>query len=229
MRRRFVIGDIHGAYRALLQCLNKANFDYKSDTLICLGDVCDGWPEVSQSIRELLKIKNLVYILGNHDKWTLKWFINGEAPDIWVTQGGKATMESYQFAVPGSHIKLLQTARSYFELENKIFVHGGFDPAVDIRQQEHEMLVWDRSLLYTAIDMHEEGMEKISGYDEVYIGHTPTINFGIHEPLKVCEIYLMDTGAGWRGGVLTLMDIDTKETFVSEKVDLLYPEYDGRG
>ncbi len=229
MNRRFVIGDIHGAYRALRQCFSKAKFDYKSDTLICLGDVCDGWPEVSRSIRELLKIKNLVYILGNHDEWTLKWFMVGEAPDIWVSQGGKATIESYKRTIPGSHIRLLQTARPFFELENRIFVHGGFDPTVEIRQQQHEALIWDRSLLYTAIEMHEEGIEKITGYDEIYIGHTPTINFGIYEPLKVCELYLMDTGAGWRGGVLTMMDIDTKETFVSEKVHLLYPEYYGRG
>jgi len=229
MGRRFVIGDIHGAYKALLQCFSKANFNYKSDILICLGDACDGWPEVSQSVQELLKIKNLVYILGNHDEWALKWFTNGEAPDIWVTQGGDATIESYKSAIPARHIKLLQTALLYFELENRIFVHGGFDPTIDIRQQEEEMLIWDRSLLYSAIEMHEEGIEKMTGYDEIYIGHTPTLNFGIHEPLKACELYLMDTGAGYRGGVLTMMDIDTKETYVSERVDLLYPGHYGRG
>jgi serine/threonine protein phosphatase 1 len=229
MSRRFVIGDIHGACRALLQCFNKANFDYKSDMLICLGDVCDGWPETCQSIRELLKIKNLVYILGNHDEWTLKWFLNGEAPDIWISQGGKATIESYKCAIPARHIKLLQTARYYFELENRIFVHGGFNPGIDIRQQNQETFIWDRSLLYSAIKMHGDGAEKMTEYDEIYVGHTPTINFGTTEPLKVCELYLMDTGAGWRGGVLTMMDIDTRETFVSERVDLLYPDYYGRG
>ncbi len=45
MGRTFVIGDIHGAYRALRQCLDRADFDYESDHLICLGDVCDGWPD----------------------------------------------------------------------------------------------------------------------------------------------------------------------------------------
>lgn len=229
MGRRFVIGDIHGAYLALMQCFNKAKFDYKSDTLICLGDVCDGWPEVSHSVRELLKIKNLVYILGNHDEWTLKWFTTGEAPDIWITQGGNATMESYRFIIPESHIRLLQNARNYFEMENRIFIHGGFDPYTDLRQQERDMFIWDRSLLYSAIKMHEDGIEKMTDYDEIYIGHTPTLNFGVIEPLKVCELYLMDTGAGYRGGYLTMMDIDTKETYVSEQVDLLYPEFYGRG
>jgi serine/threonine protein phosphatase 1 len=229
MGRRFVIGDIHGAYRALRQCLGKADFDYEKDTLICLGDVCDGWPEVCRSVAELLKIKNLVYVLGNHDDWTLKWLMHGEAPDLWLSQGGKATIESYRGAVPDGHIRLLQDALPYFELEKRIFVHGGFDPGTDIRQQEPDRLIWNRSLLYLAMKMHEQGIEKISQYDEIYVGHTPTINFGISRPMKICELWLMDTGAGWRGGVLTMMDIDSGETFVSESVDLLYPDFYGRG
>ena len=67
MPRSFVIGDIHGAYPALRQCLELCKFDYNSDLLICLGDVCDGWPQVKESVEELLKIRNLIYIMGNHD------------------------------------------------------------------------------------------------------------------------------------------------------------------
>ncbi len=229
MARRFVIGDIHGANKALFQCLNRAQFDYATDTLICLGDVADGWPGVCHSFSELLKIKNLVYILGNHDAWALDWFLTGDSPDIWLSQGGKATIHSYRCKIPGRHIRLLQTAKLYYELDNKLFVHGGFDPKIDIRKQTQETLIWDRSLLENAFALQEEGDEKISTYDEIYVGHTPTVNFGKMEPIKICEIYLMDTGAGWRGGVLTMMDIDTKETFVSDQVDLLYPGYFGRG
>lgn len=229
MAKRFVLGDIHGAYRALLQCLSRAGFNYKTDILICLGDVSDGWPEVCHSIRELLKIKHLVYILGNHDEWTLNWFLTGESPDIWVNQGGRATMDSYQCAIPSSHIRLLQTARIYYVLDNKIFVHGGFNPKIDISLQEQESVVWDRSLLHIAMEMQDAGIEKITDYDEIYLGHTPTVNFGHSAPLKICEVYLMDTGAGWRGGFLSLMNIDTKEIYTSDQVDTLYPGYFGRG
>ena len=34
MRRTFVIGDIHGAYRALRQCLERAEFEYEEDELL---------------------------------------------------------------------------------------------------------------------------------------------------------------------------------------------------
>ncbi|SEP00415.1 metallophosphoesterase [Niastella yeongjuensis] len=35
----YVIGDLHGQYRSLKQCLVKCNFDYREDTLIQLGDI----------------------------------------------------------------------------------------------------------------------------------------------------------------------------------------------
>ena len=34
--------------------------------------------EAGQCIDELLKIKNLIYLLGNHDDWTLQWALTGE-------------------------------------------------------------------------------------------------------------------------------------------------------
>ena len=109
--RTFVIGDIHGAYKALLQCFKRCSFDYDNDRLIALGDVCDGWPEVRQSIDELLKVKNLIYIVGNHDLWALSWGLQGTKEDIWLGQGGKNTIVSYDGGpMPESHIKLLQQA-----------------------------------------------------------------------------------------------------------------------
>src|SRR3989338_3746246 len=104
--KRFVIGDIHGGHRALLQCLKRSKFDPQKDLLISLGDLCDGWPDVHQVIDELLRIKNLTLILGNHDEWALRWIKNGWTEDIWISQGGLATMESYRHdrsCVPASH------------------------------------------------------------------------------------------------------------------------------
>ncbi len=54
VKRRFVIGDIHGAHRALLQCFERSGFDRQNDLLICLGDLCDGWPDVDKVFDELL-------------------------------------------------------------------------------------------------------------------------------------------------------------------------------
>jgi serine/threonine protein phosphatase 1 len=227
--RQFVIGDIHGAHKALLECFEKTSFDRDKDLLICLGDVCDGWPEVNKVFAELLTVRNLVYILGNHDKWALDWFTNHNEPRIWTGQGGTATMESYREGVPESHVKLLSEACLFYRLENKVFVHGGLIPGIPLEEQGEHIFLWDRELVYRAIEMHDDSMNThITGFDEIYVGHTPTINFGFLEPMKVCEVIIMDTGAGWPGGVLTMMDIRSKEWVSSRPVDTLYPGYSGR-
>ncbi len=228
MARTFVIGDIHGAYRALIQCFEKISFDYKKDKLICLGDVCDGWPEVNKAIDELLKIEDLVYILGNHDEWALKWYINGDAPDIWILQGGRSTINSYRGKIPDNHIDLLLSANLFYEYKNRLFVHAGYDPNYSINQQDKSTLIWDRGFIYNAFGASVAGKKNVTDYKEVYVGHTPTINFGTTKPMKLCEVYLMDTGAGWNKGVLTIMNIETKEYISSEVVSDLYPGFKGR-
>jgi serine/threonine protein phosphatase 1 len=43
----------------------------------------------------------------------------------------------------------------------------------------------------------------------------------------MCEVWFMDTGAGW-SGKLSMMNIDTKEIFMSDPVPELYPGVKGR-
>ena len=52
--RTLVIGDIHGALKALKQCLKKSAYNDREDKLIFLGDYVDGWPESAELIEYLL-------------------------------------------------------------------------------------------------------------------------------------------------------------------------------
>lgn len=71
--KAYAIGDIHGAYKALIQCFERSKFDYKKDRLIVMGDVCGGYPDVKKCIDELLKVKHCDLAIGNHDMWALDW------------------------------------------------------------------------------------------------------------------------------------------------------------
>jgi serine/threonine protein phosphatase 1 len=226
MGRSFVIGDIHGAYRALIQCFERSAFDREEDLLICLGDVCDGWPETKRCIDELLRVKNLVYILGNHDTWLLKWMKTGNIENIWYVQGGEASIQSYAGKpVPQSHIQFLEMARPYYLFENRLFVHAGIDPSVNIAKQSYDTFLWDRTLVRKALNHFVKGEQmKLSSFDEIYVGHTPT-TYG--HPVKACEVWLMDTGAGW-SGQLSMMELGTKQFFMSDRVPDLYPGIKGR-
>lgn len=221
----YVVGDIHGAHKALKQCLERSEFNYQSDFLICLGDVCDGWPETRLCIDELLKIKNLTYILGNHDLWMLAWMKTKMAEHIWVTQGGAATIASYADGIPLSHIEFLENALPYFVIDNKLFVHAGIDPRRPLEQQDIHTFSWDRTLIQKAWEHFVQGTTtKLTSFDEVYIGHTP---IPFTQPIQSCEIWMMDTGAGW-SGVLSIMNVITKKVFISDQVPSLYPGFEGR-
>ncbi len=237
--KTFVIGDIHGAYKALVQCLERSKFDYQNDRLIALGDVCDGYPEVKQCIDELLKIKHCDFIIGNHDLWALDWATKGIKEDLWLNQGGRNTIASYDGqAMPKTHIDFLKNAHAWIDEKNCLFVHGGIDPNKKVEAHNLDYLVWDRNLVESAWNKaHQNPKYKFSKYEEIFVGHTTTQWFARNketslltpaerarlgtEPLFLCNVILLDTGAGW-SGKLTIMDIDTKEYWQSDLTPELY-------
>lgn len=241
--KRFVIGDIHGGYKALLQCLDRSKFDKNNDLLISLGDVTDGWNQTPECIDELLSIPNLIYIIGNHDMWLWRWFQFGDDPYIWLSQGGSMSKQAYidrAMSKIRDHEKLFINGHYYYVLDNKLFVHGGYDWHLPIHETTNADKMWDRHLYETACMWEATGKNNpdkdnliIKEYDEVYIGHTTTtysMNWRIGPsfvPLRVSNVWNLDQGAGWEGK-LSIMNIDTKEYWQSDVVAELYPEEKGR-
>ncbi|HUV83967.1 MAG TPA: metallophosphoesterase [archaeon] len=239
---RFCLGDVHGGYRALTQVLQSSGIDYNKDLLICLGDTCDSWPDTPLCFEELLKIKNLVYIIGNHDSWTQQYLKFGLTPQIWTSQGGRATLNAYINLLQNGeeeqlqrHLVLLESGVYYHELDNMLFVHGGFNWHHPIAGQSPYDLMWDRDLITVAgywqgrIDKGvADDTERVQDYDEVFIGHTPTSRIAPDlKPVKLSNVWCLDQGARWEGK-LTLMNIDTYEYFQSDIVSTLYPGEHGR-
>jgi serine/threonine protein phosphatase 1 len=225
MGNTYVMGDIHGAYRALKQCFERSKFNYEDDTLIFLGDVADGWPDSKRCIDELLEVRHLIYILGNHDLWLLQWLKTGVAENLWLQQGGSATISSYDKEVPSAHLALLERGLPYIIRNNKLFVHAGINLQLPLEQQDLKTFCWDRTLVQKAWELFiKEIQSKLTNFDEVYIGHTP---IPFEQPIQSCEVIMMDTGAGW-SGTLSMMDIDTKKIYVSDRVPSLYPGVEGR-
>ena len=64
--RRFVLGDLHGNYKGLVQVLEKVCFNDEIDCLYFVGDLADG-PQNVECLKRLMKIKNLFPCWGNHD------------------------------------------------------------------------------------------------------------------------------------------------------------------
>lgn len=220
----------------MVQCIERSGFDSKKDQLFFLGDVVDGWSESKESVDLLLSIPNLVYLLGNHDQWALEYY-SGEMKEeertlgLWLLQGGEATVRSYGQSMPDSHLKLLREAKFYHVTEdNVLLVHAGFDPKKPIEKTASYDLIWRRDFVNRCFQQYESNSPlNIAQYKEVYIGHTPTIALVKTQttPMHIGNVTLTDTGAAFHG-CLSILDMDSKEVWQSDKVMRLYPYEEGR-
>lgn len=230
MSRLFAMGDIHGAAKALDQVLERSGFNRGEDRLIFLGDVCDGWPETRQCVDILLSIPGLVAILGNHDDWARQWMRVGWCQPVWTNQGGRATVLSYGCleSVPPSHREFFENTKHWHQEGERIFVHAGFEWWAHPMATDPEQLMWDREMWGEAQrrETFNEGPQKLTEYGAVFLGHTATIRQS-DEPVKACEIWNLDQGAGYAGR-LTIMDVETEEFWQSDPVQELYPGVKGR-
>jgi len=105
----------------------------------------------------------------------------------------------------------------YIDDDNDIiFTHGGFDKEVRVIDQASSMFQWDRELVTQAMSCSPgQKLKTQDGFSEIYIGHTPTIYWGITEPISKGGLINIDTGSG-KGGPLTIMDIETKQYWQSD-------------
>jgi serine/threonine protein phosphatase 1 len=202
--KTFVVGDIHGGFKALKQVLMDSGFDYENDKLISLGDLADGWSETHLVIEELLKIKNLILLRGNHDEWALnalstryqedlliedrealkvseKWIKNSfykmsGSGRTWYAHGGLATEASYE-AHPeliAKHIKFLDSALDYY-VDSENRLFAHAGPDPYCEILEET----EPSQFYWNRNFWSKawsGHHPGRQWKEVYIGHTPTIS-----------------------------------------------------
>lgn len=239
--RTFVIGDIHGAPRAVEQLFQRAKITPK-DQIIFLGDYADGWSQTPELIELLMQIQQThkaIFLRGNHDDLCLQFLQGKQMDKKWLQHGGGATQKAYQNrseAQKKAHAEFLSATLPYYlDGENRLFLHAGFTnlKGVDFEYFE-KLFFWDRTLwelaLATAPDMPKNDIffpKRLSLYTEIFIGHTPTTRYGESVPMQRHGVWNVDTGAAF-GGRLTAMEINTKEFWQSDPVSQLYPNEAGR-
>lgn len=252
MGRVLAVGDIHGGHKALVQCLERSGFDKENDTLIQLGDICDGWDEVYECVEELLSCKNLIPIKGNHDQWFNEYCTFGLHPVRWL-QGAEATAQSYanhagrpihilpdlggykvdltNYDIPKTHIEFFSKQVLYYiDWNMRIYTHGGFnrkDFANNLKRTNPSDFYWNRTLWNQALSCKSGKLITEDNFNEIFIGHTATTSWGTDKPMNSGGVWNLDTGAGFQGK-LTIMDVSTKEYWQSDNVQELYPGKKGR-
>jgi serine/threonine protein phosphatase 1 len=239
--RILAIGDIHGGLKALIQVLNKMEVK-DEDTLIFVGDYVDGWSESAQVVQFLIELSeniNCVFIKGNHDVWCEAWLESGDVNPTWYMHGGKETMESYESfseADKKRHLEFFENMPLYYlDDENRLFLHAGFTSMHGVEKEVFETtFFYDRTLWEMALTMDKSIKKnsviypnRLRHYKEIFIGHTPTINFKSDMPMQAVNVWNIDTGAAFTGK-LSGINVNTKEVYQSDSLPKLYPNEQGR-
>ena len=103
--RTLVIGDIHGAYAALLEVLERAQVT-PHDQLIFLGDYADRGKHTPQVLDKLIALQQthqVIYLRGNHDALCCDFLLGKPMSDLWRSHGAR---------LPKRHIGTILRRRS---------------------------------------------------------------------------------------------------------------------
>lgn len=226
--KTFVISDIHGCRKTFQAFLDKSGIN-GSDKLIINGDVIDRGPDSKKLVDDLLKLKNLVFLKGNHEDFLLRSYKEDRYFDTWVypPNGGDKTLRSYGVepyikttygvhknleynkSIPDDHWTFLRNGLLTYETKDFVIVHASLDFSKDdpIKETPEETKLWNRRFQYDG--------SKIDGRFLI-VGHTPTNSQTIAENiLNGFSVIYIDNGCVFKNelgfGNLFYFVLETRE------------------
>ncbi len=193
--RDFACGDIHGCYDMLMTELGRINFDYETDRLFCVGDLCDRGPDSLKCVG-LLDKEWFYCIKGNHEVLFMDCVdYSGYKETIFLHNGGNWIKD-----LSKDQIDIIYNKFNKLPLAIRVgdvgLIHAEFPiPAKTWSNlvqkldnlQYQDLMLWGRGNIKTG---YEVWLEDI---DIVYCGHTI-----VDEPLTLGSIRYIDTGAFMR-------------------------------
>jgi serine/threonine protein phosphatase 1 len=171
----YVIGDLHGMssqFRRLLDMIDMHSRGKEDERrIICVGDYIDRGPDSKGVLDILRQHPEIIALRGNHEDMLLKWYDGVWSGDIFLSNGGVATMHSFGIHpsqiedFPRDYIEFIRKLPVWFKDEHRVYVHAGINPFRDEQMMEDILWIREPFLNYTG---------KFFKY--VVHGHTPTSN-----------------------------------------------------
>lgn len=135
----YVMSDLHGCYEKYLKMLEKISFS-SNDTLYILGDVVDRGDGGIKILQDMMKKRNIIPIMGNHEKMALNILqkvyseleYEGKTTatvsssndcKLWFAHGGFPTYHHFSLLHPKQQRSLLEYIES-FSIDCDIVVNG---------------------------------------------------------------------------------------------------------
>jgi serine/threonine protein phosphatase 1 len=169
----YLISDIHGNNLLFRKALKSVNLR-KNDVLIILGDLIDRGPDSKKVLDTIFLLLehdfNITCIKGNHEKMFLDSFKDVNSKINWIRNGGNETLSSFLTSeiekIPKKYIELIESFKTYIEIDEYILVHAGLNMKIDDPFEDQYSLMWLRDW---------EGFinKEWLGNRKIIHGHTP--------------------------------------------------------
>ena len=147
--RKFAISDIHGCLKSFEALLDQLQFS-TTDELYLLGDYIDRGPDSKGVIDRIWKMQEEGYqvqcLRGNHEQILLNIIANPYHPD---DRGDEQLIASFGVGhahhIPQPYIDWCAQLPYYFEVDNYLLVHAGFDFNNADPLQDTYSMMWIRN------------------------------------------------------------------------------------
>ena len=178
----YAVSDLHGMKDLWLQVKKRI---VSTDILICLGDNCDRGPDGWFIIKDMLKMPNCIYLMGNHEDMLVKAVDESKVFDegmygyaclLHQSNGGKETFEDCLKDNEGFEvIEQLRSLPFYYHYISPSGVeywltHAGYTPYEDYETPcdiSVKTLIWDRDHLGDTYFSHKDNFYIIHGHTPV--------------------------------------------------------------
>lgn len=206
----YVVGDIHGCFTDLEKALAAVGFDKAFDRLFCTGDLVDRGPESYEAAYYLERERWFYSVRGNHEQMAIDAF-NKDYPDAQAfhIRNGGAWLYCLPIVEQQCNIISFDDLPMGIEVETDRGLIGIVHAEVpncnwndfkiqyaDNKEHFDSVAMWARSRIARGTTRH------VWGIDHVYVGHSV-----VKEITTLGNVTYLDTGAGFPGGRITLIQI----------------------
>jgi len=146
MSRKIAVSDIHGCVKTFRKLLEERLSLTRSDELYLLGDFVDRGPDSKGVLDYIMELMEEGYqvecLMGNHEQMMLNASQDDEDIDVWLLNGGKASLDSFGVEdvddIPEKYFKLIRNFKYYLEVDGYILVHAGlnFHPTTPLEDSD---------------------------------------------------------------------------------------------
>ena len=206
----YVCSDIHGFYNRYITLLEKLILK-DDDTLFILGDAIDRGPDGIKILQDIMKRKNIVFFIGNHEYMMLD-YLNDIATygrplsKNWLRDcnGGRTTLSAFEALSENEKKEILEFLNNSY-LQKKVTIDGNDFMLCHTFYNRHkkDLLYKDASdeeinaLVWYSPFRDDELFVNPRNYEQKYtfiVGHVPTLRLGQEAPLVYQNIINIDGG-----------------------------------